>query len=188
MLTGWRPAAVARRAQALFQKGTGAWVGEASWGWKLISATDGLVLAGLGRPAAVTALACTGKLSAALTQLSWLPCDSGVIGLANLAGERQDARQDAKLHETIVVMVRVYLSLAAAAACVVVAVNPAFVSRWVGATMFAGGKANALLALIAIVMTFAHALSVVPSVLGQRLQIGSRHLLFRRRACRSRRS
>src|SRR5262249_36365096 len=152
--------------RALFKEGTGAWMG--GWGWRLISATDGLVLAALGRPTAVTALACTSKLSAAFVQLSWVPCDSGLIGLANLAGERQDAR----LRDAIVVMVRVYLALAGAAACVVLAVNPAFVSRWVGAEQFAGRGANALLALVALAMTFAHALSVVPSVLGQRMQIG----------------
>jgi O-antigen/teichoic acid export membrane protein len=165
LLRHWRmPAWPAVRA--LFKEGTGAWMG--GWGWRLISATDGLVLAMLGRPTAVTALACTNKLSAALVQLSWVPCDSGLIGLANLAGERQDGR----LREAIVVMVRVYLALAGAAACVVLAVNPAFVSRWVGGQLFAGGKANALLALVAIAMTFAHALAVVPSVLGHRLQIG----------------
>jgi O-antigen/teichoic acid export membrane protein len=152
--------------RGLFKEGAGAWMG--GWGWRLISATDGLVLAALGRPTAVTALACTSKLSAALVQLSWVPCDSGLIGLANLAGEKQDA----KLRETIVVMVRVYLALAGAAACVVLAANPAFVSRWVGGQLFAGGPANVLLALIALVMTFAHALAVVPSVLGQRVQIG----------------
>ena len=165
LLRSWRipPWADVR---ALFKEGTGAWIG--GWGWRLISATDGLVLAMLGQPAAVTALACTSKLSAALVQLSWVPCDSGLIGLANLAGERQEPR----LRQTIVVMVRVYLALAGAAACVVLAVNPAFVSRWVGGQQFAGGKANALLAFVAIAMTFAHALAVVASVLGQRLQIG----------------
>jgi hypothetical protein len=152
--------------RALYKEGTGAWMG--GWGWRLISATDGLVLAVLGRPAAVTALACTSKLSSALVQLSWVPCDSGLIGLANLAGERQDTR----LREAIVVMVRVYLALAGSAACVVLAANPAFVSRWVGGELFAGGKANVLLALVALAMTLAHALAVVPSVLGQRLQIG----------------
>ena len=155
-----------RDVRTLFREGTGAWLG--GWGWRLISATDGLVLAALGQPNAVTALACTAKLSAALTQLSWVPCDSGLIGLANLAGERQDAR----LREAIVVMVRGYLALAGATACVVLAVNPAFVSRWVGGMMFAGGKANALLAIVALAMTFAHALAVVPSALGQRMQIG----------------
>jgi len=97
-----------------------------------------------------------------------VPCDSGLIGLANLAGERQDDR----LRDAIVVMVRVYLALAGASACVVLAMNPAFVSQWVGGLMFAGGKANALLAMFALAMTFSHALAVVPSALGQRLQIG----------------
>jgi O-antigen/teichoic acid export membrane protein len=165
LLRGWRmPRWIDVRG--LFKEGAGAWMG--GWGWRLVSATDGLVLAALGQPTAVTALACTSKLSSALVQLSWVPCDSGLIGLANLAGERQDE----KLRETIVVMVRVYLALAGAAACVVLAVNPAFVSRWVGGLQFAGGKANALLAVVAIAMTLAHALSVVPSVLGQRMQIG----------------
>jgi hypothetical protein len=152
--------------RSLFKEGTGAWMG--GWGWRLISATDGLVLAVLGQPIAVTALACTSKLSAALVQLSWVPCDSGLVGLANLAGERQDTR----LREAVVVMVRVYLALAGAAACVILAVNPAFVSRWVGGQQFAGGKANALLAIVALAMTLSHALAVIPSVLGQRLQIG----------------
>jgi O-antigen/teichoic acid export membrane protein len=165
LLRHWRVPR-AREVRALFREGTGAWMG--GWGWRLISATDGLVLAAVGRPAAVTALACTSKLSSALTQLSWMPCDSGVIGLANLAGERQDER----LREAIVVMVRVYLALAAASVCIVLAVNPAFVSRWVGGMMFAGGKANVLLAVVSLVMTFSHALAVVPGALGQRLQIG----------------
>ena len=165
LLRHWRPPHW-RDVRTLFKEGTGAWMG--GWGWKLISATDGLVLAALGRPAAVTALAVTSKLSGALTQLSWLPCDSGLIGLANLAGERQDGR----LREAIVVMMRVYLALAGASACIVLAANPAFVSRWVGGTMFAGGKANALLAMVGLAMTFAHALAVVASALGQRLKIG----------------
>jgi len=109
LLRGWRRPHW-RDVRALFREGTGAWMG--GWGWRLISATDGFVLAALGQPNAVTALACTAKLSAALTQLSWVPCDSGLIGLASLAGERQDAR----LREAIVVLVRGYLALAGATA------------------------------------------------------------------------
>lgn len=165
LLRGWRRPAW-RDVRSLFKEGTGAWLG--GWGWRLIAATDGLVLAALGQPGAVTALACTSKLSSALTQLAWVPCDSGLIGLAHLAGERQDAR----LRDAIVVMVRVYLALAGASACIVLAANPAFVSRWVGGTLFAGGLANVLLAVVALAMTFSHALAVVPSALGQRVQIG----------------
>jgi hypothetical protein len=62
----------------LFTEGTGSWIG--GWGWRLFSASDGLVLASMGRPTAVAALAFTNKLAQALTQLSWVPCDSGLPG------------------------------------------------------------------------------------------------------------
>ena len=166
LLRGWpRPRSADLRS--LFTEGVGPWI--AGWGWRLVAASDGLVLAALGRPSAVAALACTNKLAQALVQLSWVPCDSGLVGLAQLAGEQQVRR----LRDAIVVMVRVYLALAGAAACVVLAANPAFVRMWVGPALFAGGTANVLIAILAIAMTLGHALAVVPSVLGQRLQIGA---------------
>jgi O-antigen/teichoic acid export membrane protein len=165
LLCAWRwPGWSAVRS--LFTEGFGTWMG--GWGWRLISASDGLVLATLGNRAAVAALACTNKLAQALVQLSWVPCDGGLVGLAHLAGEQKGQR----VHDAIVVMMRVYLALAGSVACVVLAMNPSFVTRWVGPTLFAGGPANVLIALLAIMMTFGHALAVVPSVLGQRLQIG----------------
>jgi O-antigen/teichoic acid export membrane protein len=150
----------------LFTEGTGAWIG--GWGWRLFSASDGLVLASMGRPTAVAALAFTNKLAQALTQLSWVPCDSGLPGLAHLAGEHPGPR----LRQAVVVMVRVYLALAGSVACVVLAVNPAFVRGWVGLNFFAGSNANLLIAGLVIAMTFGHALAVVSSVLGQRMQLG----------------
>jgi O-antigen/teichoic acid export membrane protein len=134
----------------------------------LIAASDSLVLAALGRPAQVAALACTSKLAQAMVQLSWIPCDNGLIGLAQLSAEKQSQR----LREALVVMVRVYLALAGAVACVIVAVNPAFVRQWVGADMFAGQVSNTLIASLAIAMSFGHAVAVIPSVLGRRLAIG----------------
>jgi O-antigen/teichoic acid export membrane protein len=165
LLRGWTwPGWPAIRS--LFTQGFGTWVG--GWGWRLISASDGLVLATLGNRTAVAALACTNKLAQALVQLSWVPCDGGLVGLAHLAGEQTGQR----VHEAIVIMMRVYLALAGSVACVVLAMNPSFVTRWVGPSLFAGGRANVLIALLTIMMTFGHALAVVPSVLGQRLQIG----------------
>jgi Na+-driven multidrug efflux pump len=155
----------------LFAEGTGAWVG--GWGWRLISASDGLVLATLGRPTAIAALAVTNKLAQALTQLSWVPCDSGLAGLAHLAGEQRGPR----LRESIVVMVRVYLALAGSVACVILAANPAFVRGWIGLNFYAGANANFLIAVLVVTMTFGHALAVIPSVLGQRIQIGVATLL-----------
>jgi len=153
--------------RSMFVQGMG--TSAAGWGWRLISASDGLVLASLGNRTAVAALACTNKLAQALVQLSWVPCDSGLVGLAHLAGEQRGPR----LHDAIVVMVRVYMALAGSVACIVIAMNPAFVTRWVGPELFAGGLANILIAILVVTMTFGHALAVVPSVLGQRLQIGT---------------
>jgi O-antigen/teichoic acid export membrane protein len=165
LLRGWpRPSWAEMRL--LYLEGLGTWIG--GWGWRLIAASDGLVLAALGRPAQVAALACTHKLAQALVQLSWIPCDNGLVGLAQLAGERHETR----LRDAIVVMVRVYLALAGAVACVVLAANPAFVRRWVGPELFAGSFANVLIATLVLAMTFGHSIAVIPSVLGQRLQIG----------------
>ena len=150
----------------LFLEGVGAWIG--GWGWRLVAASDSLVLAALGRPGQVAALACTSKLGQAMTQLSWIPCDNGLIGLAQLSAEGQQRR----LRDALVVMVRVYLTLAGAVACVIVAVNGAFVREWVGPAMFAGATANLLIAALAVAMSFAHAVAVIPSVLGRRLAIG----------------
>lgn len=150
----------------LFVEGLGTWIG--GWGWRLVAASDSLVLAALGRPADVAALACTSKLGQAMTQLSWIPCDNGLIGLAQLSAEGQARR----LRDALVVMVRVYLALAGAVACVIIAVNPAFVREWVGPPMFAGSTANTLIAALVIAMSFGHAVAVIPSVLGRRLAIG----------------
>jgi O-antigen/teichoic acid export membrane protein len=150
----------------LFAEGVGTWIG--GWGWRLVAASDSLVLAALGQPTHVAALACTSKLAQAMIQLSWIPCDNGLMGLAQLAAEGHLRR----LREALVVMVRVYLTLAGAVSCVIVAVNPAFVREWVGPDMFAGIASNMLIAALAIAMTFGHAVAVIPSVLGRRLAIG----------------
>ena len=165
LLRGW-PRPQWQDIRQLYFEGLGTWIG--GWGWRLVAASDGLVLAALGRPAQVAALACTNKLAQSLLQFSWIPCDNGLVGLAQLAGEQQTKR----LKDAIVVMVRVYLALAGAVACVVLAANPSFVRRWVGPDLFAGSLANTLIAILAIAMTFGHAVAVIPSVLGQRLQIG----------------
>ena len=165
LLHGWpRPSLGAIRG--LFVEGLGTWIG--GWGWRLVAASDGLVLAALGRPEQVAALACTSKLAHAMIQLSWIPCDNGLIGLSQLSAERQARR----LRDALVVMIRVYLALAGAVACVIIAVNGAFVREWVGPTMFAGATANMLIAALAIAMSFGHAVAVIPSVLGRRLAIG----------------
>lgn len=165
LLHGW-PAPRWTEIRRMFGEGLGAWL--AGWGWRLVAASDSVVLGALGRPAQVAALACTSKLADAMVQLSWIPCDNGMVGLAQLAGENQPRR----LREALVVMIRVYLALAGAVACVVIAANPAFVSAWVGPDMFASYTTNTMIAALAVAMSFAHAIAVIASVLGKRLSIG----------------
>ncbi|MEO8076552.1 MAG: hypothetical protein ABI818_09510 [Acidobacteriota bacterium] len=150
----------------LFREGFGAWLGQ--WGWRLSAATDAIVLAWLGHPVWITVLAMSGKLSQTLTQMSWPPGDSALVGLAQLSGEN---RPEA-LRSAVAAVLRVYLVLATAGMCIVLGVNGAFVSRWVGADMFGGTSVNAMLALLIVTTTLTHGAATVSSVLGKRTHVG----------------
>ena len=150
----------------LFKEGGGGWL--SAWGWRLASATDAIVVASLAQPVWITVLAMTTKLGQMLTNMAWVPGDSGLVGLAQLAGEGNGAR----LRAAIAALSRVYLTLATVAACVVLAANPGFVKGWVGDEFFAGIRINAVLAMAVIGATAGHALSAAVSVLGRRLLVG----------------
>lgn len=165
LLRGWpRPSAAA--VARLFREGFGAWLG--AWGWRLSIATDAIVLASLGHPLWITMLVMTAKLGQMMTQMSWVPGDSSLVGLAQLSGERRPER----LREAVAAVFRVYLALATGATCILLAVNGAFVSGWVGAHLFAGVGVNAVLAVVIVVSTLAHGMAVVASALGKRLHVG----------------
>lgn len=150
----------------LYREGVGTWL--SSWGWRLSAATDGIVLASLGHPVWITVLAMTAKLANMLTNMSWVPGDSALVGLAQLSGEGQPQRTRA----ATVALLRLYLVLGAGAACIVLAVNGAFVSVWVGASLYGGTAVNLALAALVIASSAGHAVAVVTSVLGARLQVG----------------
>ena len=170
LLQSWpRPSRAA--VATLFKEGGGGWL--SAWGWRLASATDAIVIASLGQPVWITVLAMTTKLGQMLTNMAWVPGDSGLVGLAQLSGEGRSDR----LRAAIAALSRVYLTLGTVAACVVLAANPAFVTGWVGGEFFAGLRVNALLALVAIGATAGHALSATVSVLGKRLYVGGATLV-----------
>jgi hypothetical protein len=100
--------------------------------------------------------------------MAWVPGDSGLVGLANLAGEGDRNR----LRAAVSALFRVYLTMAGAAACAVLVANGAFVSAWVGPGLFAGSVVNGALAVLMIAATMAHAAAVIGSVLGRRMQVG----------------
>jgi O-antigen/teichoic acid export membrane protein len=166
LLRGWPRPTVADIAK-LFRESVGAWFSQ--WGWRLTTATDGIILASLGRPHGVAALAMTSRLGGMLMQMSWLPGDTGLVGLVNLYGEGKAAR----IRAAVLALLRVYIALAGAGVCVVLAVNPSFVSAWVGEPLYAGDQVNGLLSVSLMVTTIGHAVSVVAAVLGYRMRVGT---------------
>jgi O-antigen/teichoic acid export membrane protein len=167
LLTGWtRPHFADIRP--LFKNGAGVWLG--TMGWSLLSATNGIVITYLGHPEWVAVYAVMSKLSTMATQVSWILPDSGLVGLAQLYGEHRDR---GRLRSVALMMLRLHLLLAGAAACGVLAFNPAFVTRWVGGGFFAGLQLNALLAAAIICSSLIHGLIATASVLGNRLRVGS---------------
>jgi O-antigen/teichoic acid export membrane protein len=167
LLRGWgRPSVAALRP--LVANGTGVWLGV--MGWQLLAASNSLVLAFLGRPEWAVIYACTAKLSATCTQLVWIPTDSGLVGLAQVYGERTGAE---RLRHLVLMMLRMHLLLSGAAACALLIINPTFVTLWVGGTLFGGVPLNMLLATGVIVYSVVHGLITTAAVLGNRLQVGA---------------
>jgi len=165
LMSGW-PRPSLDEVARLFREGFGAWLG--AWGWRLSAATDAIVLASLGNPVAITMLAMTAKLGQMLTQMSWVPGDSSLVGLAQLSGEQRPDR----MREAAAAVFRVYLALGTAGMCVVLAVNGAFVHGWVGGHLFGGGRVNAVLATLIVVGTVSHGIATIASVLGKRMHVG----------------
>jgi Na+-driven multidrug efflux pump len=150
----------------LFHESIGGWFSQ--WGWRLTSATDGIILAALGNPYAVTALAMTSRLGSMLMQMSWMPGDSALVGLAHLHGENRPDR----LRAAVVALLRVNIALAGAAVCVVLAANPGFVAWWIPGDVYAGDQVNGLLAVALMISSIAHAVIIVTGALGRRVLVG----------------
>jgi len=165
LLRDWPRPSFAEVAR-LFREGLGGWLG--GWGWRLSAATDAIVLASVGSPLWITILAMSSKLGQMLTQMSWVPGDSSLVGLAQLSGE---GRPD-HLRDAVAAVFRVYLALATAGACVVLAVNGAFVRGWVGGHLFGGAALNGILAALVVVSTITHGTATITSVLGRRMHVG----------------
>jgi hypothetical protein len=87
-----------------------------------------------------------------------------------LYGERTGPE---RLRAVVFMMLRLHLLLSGAAACALLAINPTFVTVWVGEPFFAGVALNALLAAGVVVYSLVHGLITTASVLGNRLQVGA---------------
>ena len=149
------------------RNGTGVWL--SAIGWQLLAASNAIVITFLGHPEWVPIYSCTAKLSLLTTQLTWVPPDSALVGLAQLHGERQGPD---RLRRVVLMMLRLHLLLGGAALCGLLAFNPAFVTQWVGAEFFGGRPLNALLALGVVLYSLVHGLITMASVVGNRLKVG----------------
>jgi hypothetical protein len=102
-------------------------------------------------------------------QLGWVLPDSGLLGLAQLNGERP---RSARLKHVVGALVQLHLLLSGLAACAVLAFNPSFVTGWVGGAFFGGVTLNALLAAGLVLYSLIHGLITAAAVVGNRLQVG----------------
>lgn len=166
LLRSWpRPSIAA--ARTLLSNGAGVWFG--ALGWQLAASSNGLVMTALGRAEWVAVWACTSKLTSTATQLSWVVPDAGLVGLAQVHGE---GRGPSRVRSLVLTLLRIHVLLAGGAACGLLAFNPAFVTRWVGADLFGGLALNTVLALGIVVNSTVHGLLTAASVVGRRVLAG----------------
>lgn len=156
---------------SLFRDGLGVWLG--GLGWRMVAASNSLVIVGVASPEAAVVYACTTKMGDILMQMAWQLSDSGLVGLAQLSGEKRHER----LREVTLTMLRMLLIASGAVAYVMLGFNAAFVSLWVGAGKFGGHTLNSLLAANVILQSLVHGLFAMASVIGKRFQIGMATLL-----------
>lgn len=166
LLKSWMAPALKELSPLVFN-GFGVWL--AGFGWMLLSSSNALVITFLGHPEWVPIFNCTAKVSLVATQLVWLMPDAGLVGLAQLYGQPQSTP---RVRHVVAVFQQVHLLLAGAAVCAIVAFNPTFVTRWVGAPLFGGLTLNILLASGIVVYSLVHALTNAASILGNRVQVG----------------
>ena len=165
LFTRWprpKPAAIGH----LLSNGVGGWLG--AFGWQL-AASSGLIIGFVGHPEWIAAYAVTAKLGTLSTQLAWVLPDSGLVGLAQLHGEPD---RNWRVQEVVLMLLRLHLLLAGAAACALLAFNPAFVRLWIGSSLFGGLLLNAVLAGVVLSHSFTHGLVTMASALGARMRTG----------------
>jgi O-antigen/teichoic acid export membrane protein len=165
LLRGWTlpPRAVMRQMTA---QGVGAWT--SGLGWRMVAASDSIVILAVMGPAAAVVYAMTFKLGTVAMQMSWQLPDAGLVGLAQLKGEGRPER----VRQVTVSLIRMVLLTSGGVVCAMAAFNPAFVTLWVGPERFGGLTLNAVLAGVILSHSVAHGLFTTTATLGTRVQAG----------------
>lgn len=166
LLRGWRvPSRTTLRYLAV--QGFGAWT--AAFGWRMVAATNTLVILSFAGPVAATVFAFTARLGEIAMQMSWQLPDAGLVGLAQLLGEGPRGR----IRAAALQLSRMGMLGGGAVACAVLTFNAVFVGLWVGPDRFGGFALNAALAAAVLAHTLSHVLMAVSSTLGGRVQAGA---------------
>ena len=165
LLRDWRLPTRAVFRQVSTQ-GLGSWTG--GLGWRMVAASDSLVIVSLMGPAAAVVFALTAKMGTIGMQMSWQAPDAALVGLAQLSGEGRPDR----VREVTAALLRLLLVVSGGVACAVVALNPAFVALWVGPGRFGGVALNAAIAAVILSHSLAHGLFATSATLGTRVQAG----------------
>jgi O-antigen/teichoic acid export membrane protein len=165
LLRGWRfPSAATLRS--ITAQGFGSWT--AGLGWRMVAASDSIIILNVLGPAAAVVYAMTFKLGTVGMQMSWQLPDSGLVGLAQLKGDGRPER----VREITVQLIRMVLITSGGVACAIAAFNPSFVTLWVGPARFGGLALNAMLAAVILSHSLAHGLFTTSATLGTRVQAG----------------
>ncbi|HET7464274.1 MAG TPA: hypothetical protein VFJ82_23655 [Longimicrobium sp.] len=165
LLRGWHVPSRTTFRQVSTQ-GLGSWT--AGLGWRMVAASDSMVIVALLGPTAAVVYALTAKMGTIGMQMSWQLPDAALVGLAQLKGEGKPER----VRAVTVSLLRLLLVSSGAVACAVVAFNPAFVRLWVGPRQFGGLALNALIAAVIVGHSLGHGLFATSATLGTRVQAG----------------
>lgn len=112
----------------------GLWLSVGQVSQVFLTGFDVLAIARLFGASPVVTYTCTQKLSTVLGNQPQLIASSALPGLSQM--KTSESRE--RLFDTSVSLGQLMLIVAGAIACVVIAINEAFVTRWVGRSLFAG--------------------------------------------------
>lgn len=150
----------------LLRESIGGWLG--GFGYRLLAASNGVVIVALGYPEWVPIYVCTAKVGQVLQQMCWTLPDSALVGLAQLYGEGRITRS----RQIVGGILDLHLILIGSAGCGLLAVNSTFVRFWVGPELYGGDLLNTWLVAAICVSTLVHAVVTPVAVVGYRLQVG----------------
>lgn len=137
-------------------------------GWQLTTSAQALGLSRVGQLDEVAQLAVTSRLPLLMMQQSWTLPDAALVGLAQLKGEGLRTRARAVVQTLLQFQALVGAGVTAA----ILALNPAFVTAWVGPSRYGGDGLNVAVAVHVAVQYLVHAVVTPGAVMGNRLAVG----------------